>query len=89
MLKGMDNLALYFSTDVENIEAANRLKSHGVKLAGLHETFAQAKDMLLALGERGAMCPEQRKQIPLEGACVACGICLKANTNITFSITKR
>jgi len=89
MLKDIDNLGLYFSTDTENIESATRLKAYGIKLAGLHETFTQAKDMLLALGERAAMCPEQRKQIPLEGACLACGICLKANTNITFSITKR
>jgi len=89
MLKGMDNLALYFSTDTENLEAAARLKEHGIKLAGLHDTFDQAKDMLMALGERGAKCPEQRKQIPLEGACVACRICLKADANITFSISKR
>jgi hypothetical protein len=75
--------------DSENIESAKRLKEHGIKLAGLHETFAQAKDMLMELGERGAKCPEQRKQIPLNGACVACKICLKADTNITFSITKR
>jgi len=89
MLKGLENLTLYFSTDEENKASAQRLQREGVLLAGLHDTFAQAKDMLLALGERSAKCPEQRKQIPLEGACIACGICVKGTNNITFSITKR
>lgn len=89
MLRGIENLTLYFSTDTENREAAKRLQAAGVKLAGLHETFSQAKDLLLELGQRSAKCPEQRKQIPLNGACVACGICVDGVNNITFSITKR
>lgn len=89
MLRNLENLTLYFSTDTENLEAAKRLQREGVLLAGLHDTFGQAKDMLLALGERSAKCPEQRKQIPLNGACVSCGICTDGVNNITFSITKR
>ena len=89
MLRNLENLTLYFSTDKENLESAQRLQREGVLLAGLHDTFDQAKDMLLALGERSAKCPEQRKQIPLEGACIACKICVKGTNNITFSITKR
>jgi hypothetical protein len=89
MLKGMENLSIYFSADKDNFEAAARLKSVGIPLAGLHETFDQAKEMLLSIGERTAVCPEQRGQIKLEGACVACGICLKGKTNISFSITKK
>jgi ferredoxin len=89
MLRNLENLTLYFSTDSENLEAAKRLQREGVLLAGLHETFSQAKDMLLALGERSAKCPEQRKQIPLEGACISCGICVDGVNNISFSITKR
>ena len=89
MLKGMENLSIYFSTDKDNFEAAARLKTAGIPLAGLHETFDQAKDMLLSIGERTAVCPEQRGQIKLEGACVACGICLKGKSNISFSITKK
>jgi ferredoxin len=89
MLRGMENLTLYFSTDSENLEAANRLQREGVLLAGLHNTFDEAKEMLLQLGQRSAKCPEQRKQIPLEGACIACGICVDGVNNISFSITKR
>jgi len=89
MLRELENLTLYFSTDRENLESAQRLQRAGVLLAGLHETFDQAREMLLQLGERSAKCPEQRKQIPLEGACIACGICVKGTNNITFSITKR
>ena len=61
MLRNLENLTLYFSTDKENLESAQRLQREGVLLAGLHDTFDQAKDMLLALGERSAKCPEQRK----------------------------
>lgn len=89
MLRNLENLTLYFSTDKENLESAQRLQREGVLLAGLHDTFDQAREMLLQLGERSAKCPEQRKQIPLEGACIACGICVKGTNNITFSITKR
>jgi hypothetical protein len=89
MLKGMDNLALYFSGDSENFEAANRLREHGIKIASLHDTFDKAKDALALIGERSAVCPEQRKQIPLNGACIACGICVKGKTNISFSISKK
>jgi hypothetical protein len=89
MLKGMENLSIYFSADKDNFEAAARLKSVGIPLAGLHETFDQAKEMLLSIGERTAVCPEQRGQIKLEGACVACGICLKGKSNISFSISKK
>jgi len=89
MLKHIENLSLYFSTDRENLEAAQRLQREGILLAGLHETFDQAKGMLLELGSRSAKCPEQRKQVPLEGACVSCGICVEGINNITFSISKR
>jgi Gene product 88 len=90
ILKGIDNLALYFSTDTDNRETAARLASQGVKLAGLHETFKEAKDLLLEIaGQRSAMCPELRGQIPLMGACQSCQICLKGNANITFAITKK
>ena len=85
-LDGLDNLALYFSGDTENLAIAKKLASEGRPIAMLADTFAEAKE---ALGERAAICPEQRKQIPLTGACVACNICPKGNTNITFSITKR
>jgi hypothetical protein len=89
MLKGIDNLALYFSGDSENFEAANRLRVHGIKIASLEETFDKARNALKIIGERSAVCPEQRKQIPLNGACIACGICVEGKANISFSITKK
>jgi hypothetical protein len=89
MLKGMENLALYFSGDSENFEAADRLRVHGVRIASLHDTFDKARSALKVIGEKSAVCPEQRKQIPLNGACVACGICIKGNSNISFSISKK
>lgn len=86
-LAGLDNLSLYFSADSENRETALRLKrDHGQLIANLGDTFKEAKE---ALGGRAAMCPELRKQIPLNGACVSCGICLKGKVDITFSISKK
>ena len=88
-LKDLENLTLYFSTDSENFEAAERVARAGIKLAGLHDTFRQVKDMLVTIGERAAVCPEQRGQIDLVGACTSCRICLKGQTNIAFSISKK
>ena len=73
-LKNLENLTLYFSSDTENFEAAARVAKAGIRLAGLHETFGQVKDLLLTIGEKTAVCPEQRGQIPLEGACTSCKI---------------
>lgn len=82
LLAGIENLALYFSGDAENINIA---RETGLPIAMLADTFEEAKSYL----PRAAMCPEQRKQIPIQGACVACGICVKGKVNMTFSITKR
>ena len=82
VLAGIENLALYFSGDAENINIA---RESGLPIAMLADTFEEAKSYL----PRAAMCPEQRKQIPIQGACVACGICVKGKVNMTFSITKR
>ena len=82
LLAGNENLALYFSGDAENINIA---RETGLPIAMLADTFEEAKSYL----PRAAKCPEQRKQIPMAGACVACGICVKGKVNMTFSITKR
>ena len=90
LLRGMDNLSLYFSTDRDNGESARRVAKLGVRLAGLGQTFTEARDLITKIsGQRSAMCPELRKQIPLIGACVSCNICPKGNVNITFSISKK
>ena len=83
----LPNLSLYFSTDEDNIETALELNAkYGVKFALLGKTFADAKNLAPV---RTAVCPEQRKQIALNGACVACGICTEGKTNIAFSISKK
>lgn len=82
----LPNLALYFSADKDNLTVARSLESQGVKLALLGDTFEDAGAMTDA---RAAMCPEQRGQLELNGACVACGICIKGNVNIRFSISKK
>jgi len=89
LLKGIDNLALYFSTDKDNFALAKIALKNGARLAMLDETFEAGRERLASIGERGAMCPEQRGQIDLNGACVACGLCIKGKTNILFSITKK
>lgn len=89
MLKGIDNLGLYYSTDTENTAAAKVASAAGIKLAGLGETFTEARAMLLQIGTRSAACPEIRGQIALQGACNACQLCIKGKSNITFAINKR
>ena len=87
-LRELTNLSLYFSTDSDNVEAGLELNAqYGIKLAFLGKTFVTAKE--LGNGIRSAICPEQRKQIALNGACVACGICTEGKTNIAFSISKK
>ena len=87
VLRNLDNLSLYFSTDSENVDVAMRLmQTFNVKLALLGKTFTTAKELA---NVRSAMCPEQRKQVALNGACVSCGICVKGNANIAFSISKK
>lgn len=95
ILKGIDNLSLYFSTDDENADTAKELKSeHSVRLAYLGKTFALTSDKMRELtGKVGAKCPENNKQIPLisqnGSACVSCGLCVYGKADIRFSATKK
>lgn len=90
LLNGIENLSLYFSTDRDNGPAAARVAKQGIRLAGLGQTFKEARDLITSLsGQRSAICPELRKQIPLTGACVSCNICPRGTANITFSISKK
>jgi hypothetical protein len=95
MLKGIDNLSLYYSTDSDNKDIAIKLnKETGVKLAYLADTFAIGQaDMKEMIGKVGAKCPENKKAIPLiskEGsACVVCSLCIDNKTNIVFSAKKK
>ena len=95
ILKGMDNLSLYFSTDADNKEEAIKLnKDKGIRLAYLAETFAMGQaDMKEMIGKPGAKCPENKKAIPListsGSACVTCALCIDNKSDIVFSAKKK
>lgn len=94
MLKGIDNLSLYYSTDKDNKNTAVELKDKGIRLAYLAENFAMGQaDMKEMIGKPGAKCPENKKAIPLisqnGSACVSCSLCVYSKSDIVFSATKK
>jgi hypothetical protein len=95
ILKGIENLSLYFSTDSENKDIAISLsKDKGIRLAYLADTFAIGQaDMKAMIGRVGAKCPENKKAIPLidkdGSACVKCSLCVYNKADIVFSAKKR
>ena len=94
ILKGIDNLSLYFSTDTDNKQEAVELSESGIRLAYLADTFAIGQaDMKAMIGKVGAKCPENKKAIPLidkEGsACVKCSLCVYNKADIVFSAKKK
>jgi len=95
MLKNIDNLSLYFSTDSENKDIAISLnKEKGIRLAYLADTFAIGQgDLKAMIGKPGAKCPENKKAIPLidkdGSACVKCSLCVDNKADIVFSAKKR
>jgi hypothetical protein len=95
MLKDIDNLSLYYSTDSENKDTGIDLKTtHGIRLAYLAKNFAIGQaDMKALTNKPGAKCPENLKSIPLisqkGSACVSCGLCVYSKADIVFSATKK
>lgn len=95
ILKGIDNLSLYYSADSENIKEAVELKiTHGVKMAYLANNFAVGQEALKQMiGKVGAKCPENKKAIPListnGSACVSCSLCVYNKSDIVFSSSKK
>ena len=95
ILKGTQNLSLYYSTDSENKEIGVELKKdHGIRLAYLAKNFAIGQADMKALTNRpGAKCPENLKAIPLisakGSACVSCSLCVYSKSDIVFSATKK
>ncbi len=95
ILKGIDNLSLYYSTDSENKEIGVELKKdHGIRLAYLAKNFAIGQADMKALTNRpGAKCPENLKAIPLisakGSACVSCSLCVYSKSDIVFSASKK
>jgi hypothetical protein len=95
ILTGIDNLALYFSTDDDNWQLASELKkTNGVKLAYLADNFAMGKERMLQISSKSAIpCPENSKKLKLisekGSACVTCGQCVFARNDILFSASKK
>jgi hypothetical protein len=95
MLKGIDNLSLYYSTDSENKSIGISLKNdHGISLAYLAKNFLIGQtDMKELTGKVGAKCPENKKAIPLisqnGSACATCKLCIYEKSDIVFSATKK
>jgi hypothetical protein len=95
ILKGIENLSLYYSTDADNKDTGVKLnKENGIRLAYLADTFAIGQaDMKAMIGKVGAKCPENKKAIPListaGSACVSCSLCVYSKADIVFSAKKR
>ena len=95
MLKDIDNLSLYFSTDSENVKIGVDLKiNSGVRLAYLAKNFAIGQaDMKEMIGRPAAKCPENNRQIPListkGSACVSCSLCVYSKSDVIFSASKK
>ena len=95
MLKGIENLSLYFSADSENIKTAVNLKlNHGIRMAYLAQNFTVGQEKMKELiSKPGAKCPENAKRIPListnGSACVTCGLCVHNKADIVFSASKK
>jgi hypothetical protein len=95
MLKNIDNLSLYYSTDSENKSIGIGLKTdHGIRLAYLAKNFAIGQaDMKELTNRPGAKCPENNRQIPLiskqGSACVSCSLCVYSKSDIIFSASKK
>ena len=95
MLKDIDNLSLYYSTDSENKDTGIDLKTtHGIRLAYLAKNFAIGQAEMKELTNKpGAKCPENLKAIPLisqkGSACVSCSLCVYSKADIVFSATKK
>ena len=85
----LDNLALYFSADPDNIEAARILESRGINIAYVDTSFANGKEQF----PNATRCPENNKALPLisdkGSACVRCGLCVNGRKSVLFSTTKR
>lgn len=95
ILKDEPNLSLYFSTDPDNREIAERVnREHGVRLATLHTTFDEAQSLHTEItGKPVGKCPEVAGRIPLitsaGGACASCALCPMGKVDITFSTSGR
>jgi hypothetical protein len=96
ILDGISNLSLYYSTDDDNKEIGHELRANAktLRLAYLGKTFKASESKMKELtGKVGAMCPENKKSIPLisknGSACVSCSLCVFSKADVRFSISKK
>lgn len=85
----LENLALYFSADPDNIAVARHLEGKGIRVAYVNTTFAKGK----AAVPNAVRCPENNRALDListkGSACVRCGLCIRGERNVLFSATKK
>lgn len=85
----LDNLALYFSSDRDNVDVARHLESKGILIAHVATTFDEGK----AVFAKATRCPENNKSMPLisekGSACARCGLCVNGRKSVLFSVTKK
>lgn len=95
LLINIDNLSLYYSTDMANRSQGIRLKKqYGVKLAYLANNFAEGRQDFATIQDKAAVpCPENNRKLALitdkGSACVTCGQCVFNRNDILFSASKK
>ena len=92
--KGLKNVALYFSSDPQNVNVAAMLNNmYGINIAHVDETFDDGEDTLEGWGIKAVRCPENNGSLPLisekGSACDVCGLCVNGRANVRFSRTKK
>ena len=81
----LPNLALYYSADRVNLLTARRLRAEGIRLAYLDTTMADG----VSIVGRGVQCPENLGRLPMAGACMACGACIRGRSDVLFASSRR
>lgn len=95
ILSDIDNLTVYLSADVDNIDIANAVAAEypGVFIATVADTFAEARETIIDSSRKVYDCPENAKRIPLitdkGSACIRCGICVSGRGDVAFAVKKR
>jgi Gene product 88 len=86
----LENLALYFSADPDNVAVARHLEAtKGIRIAYVDTDFAKGKQAL----PNAVRCPENNRALPLiseqGSACTRCALCIRGERNVLFSTTKK
>lgn len=94
ILHGIPNLRMFVSADNVNISKANEIANQypGVFIATVADTFAEARETIIDTSRNSYACPENKKVLPMVGACAACGVCIgntRAAGDVLFSVKKR